>query len=107
MYKLYNSYIAFFCFSENYVNFVILYILDSYLYTRIRVGLFMSWLKPLCRLVCVLNWKRQVSNYLGEDTKEDEEKQSRLKVIYLMHVLAIVSLFFLILILLLKKKLKK
>ena len=39
MYKFHNSYFVFFRF---FVNCVILYNLDFYLYTRIRVGLFMS-----------------------------------------------------------------
>ena len=40
MYKLYNSYRVF---VGKFVNFVILYVLDFYLYIRIRVGLFMPW----------------------------------------------------------------
>ena len=44
MYKLYNSYFVFFV---NFVNFVILGFWDFYLYTRIRVGLFMSWCRSL------------------------------------------------------------
>ena len=43
--------IIYFLYFLMFVNFVSLYILDFYLYTRIRVGLFMSW----CR-VSICKW---------------------------------------------------